>query len=282
MKSSAQKSDLLAPVRWLVFAAAGFVLNLPVIATLITSFKSPGEISANPGLITVVPTLQNYVAIFDMADRFDILHFLWNSLVAASIGTLLALLLAFPAAYAVARLDAGRKWLFPITANIGAIPLIIFAIPLYMMYQQMHLLDTRLGLALILAIVNLPLTLVLIFAAIRDLPSEIEEAARLDGVSTPQILIHIVAPLCRATIAASLVLGFITAWNEFLFGLILTTNSAVPVTVGASFFFAASGGGVQWGVAAAVMMLSTLPPVLLGLVMYRSIGQSMAGGAVKG
>jgi multiple sugar transport system permease protein len=276
------KRDALAPLRWLVFAVAGFALNLPVIATLLTSLKSPAEISANPGFLISAPTFQNYASIFDMADRFDILHFLWNSLIAAAIGTVLALLLAFPAAYAMARLGAGRKWLFPVTANIGAIPLIIFAIPLYMMYQQLYLLDTRLGLGLILGIVNLPLTLVLIFAAIRDLPPEIEEAARLDGASIPQIIIHIIAPLCRATIAASLVLGFITAWNEFLFGLILTTNSAVPVTVGASFFFAASGGGVQWGVAAAVMMLSTLPPVLLGLVMYRSIGQSMAGGAVKG
>ena len=78
------------------------------------------------------------------------------------------------------------------------------------------------------------------------------------------------------------IFGFITAWNEFLFGLMLTTNKAVPMTVGASFFFAANGGGVQWGVASAVMTLGALPPALLGLLMYRQISGSMTSGAVKG
>jgi multiple sugar transport system permease protein len=78
------------------------------------------------------------------------------------------------------------------------------------------------------------------------------------------------------------VLAFIYSWNEFLFGLMLTTSAAVPATVGASFFFSASGGGVQWGVAAAVMILSVTPPLILGLAAYRLIGQSMTAGAVKG
>jgi multiple sugar transport system permease protein len=276
------KRDRLAAFRWLVFGFAALAMNLPVIVTFVTSLKSPAEISANPGLLVTQPTLMNYVKIFDMADRFDILHFLWNSLVASVIGTALALVIALPAAYAMVRLGVWRTWLLPLVGNIGAIPLIIFAIPLYMMYQQLMLLDTRLGLGLILAIVNLPLTLIMISAAIAEIPVEIEEAAKLDGANTYRVLWHVVTPLCRAAIASALVLGFITAWNEFLFGLILTTNSAVPVTVGASFFFAASGGGVQWGVAAAVMMLSTLPPVLLGLMMYRQIGRSMTGGALKG
>ena len=118
------------------------------------------------------------------------------------------------------------------------------------------LLDTRLGLGLILTIVNLPLALVILVNAIRDLPAELDEAALMDGASRTQILLRVVTPLCRPAIVTSLIFGFITAWNEFLFGLMLTTSKAVPVTVGASFFFAASGGGVQWGVASAVMIVS--------------------------
>jgi multiple sugar transport system permease protein len=79
-----------------------------------------------------------------------------------------------------------------------------------------------------------------------------------------------------------MVLGFVYAWNEFLFALMLTTRNAVTTTVGASFFFSASGGGVRWGIAAAVMVLSVLPPMVLGLLLYRRIGQSLAAGAVKG
>jgi len=269
-------------LRWTIYVLAVLILNFPVIATLITSLKSDGEITTNPSLWIVNPTLANYAAIFGMADRFDILHFLWNSAVASFIGAALSILLAFPAAYAMVRLGTARSWLLPLVVNLRAIPLIIFAIPIYLMYQQISLLDTRFGLALILCLVNVPLVLVLLATSVADLPIEVEESARVDGASTFWLLIYIVAPMSLNVIAASSVLAFIYSWNEFLFGLMLTTSEATPVSVGASFFFAASGGGVRWGVAAAVMMLATLPPLLLGLFMYRQIGKSMTAGAVKG
>ena len=197
-------------------------------------------------------------------------------------GSFFAIALSFPAAYAIVRLKVGQRWLLPGVTNLRAIPLIIFSIPIYLIYQRLSLLDTRFGLSLILCLVNLPLVLVLIANAIRELPMEIEEAALVDGASTLSVLWRIVLPLTAPTIASSLILAFIYAWNEFLFGLMLTTQSAVPITVGASFFFAASGGGVQWGTAAAVMILSILPPLVLSLLAYRYIGRSLTAGAVKG
>ena len=276
------RKPLINMLRWLVFAVAVLAMNFPVISTLVTSLKGDAEISSSASLWIKQPTLANYAAIFDMADRFDIVHFLLNSLIASLIGSALAIILAFPAAYAMVRFGTGQKWLMPLVVNLRAIPLIIFAIPIYLMYQQVGLLDTRLGLALILCLVNVPLVLVLFAASIADLPIEIEDAARVDGASTLKLLIYVVAPMSLNIIAASSVLAFIYSWNEFLFGLMLTTSSATPVSVGASFFFAASGGGVRWGVAAAVMILATLPPLLLGLIMYRQIGKSMTAGAVKG
>ncbi len=273
---------LVAASRWLVFLLAVLVLNFPVIDTVVTSFKSEAEIGENPSLMIEHPTLANYAAVFAIADRFDILHYLANSLVEAFLGTALALALAVPAAYAIGRFGVGRRWLFAPVVNLRAIPLIIFSIPIYLMYQQAGLLDTRFGLALILCLVDLPLVLVLAAGAVREVPLELEEAARIDGASNWAVLRRVVLPLLRPTLAACAVLGFVTAWNEFLFGLMLTTRAAVPVTVGASFFFAATGGGVRWGVAAAVMMLSTLPPLLLGLLFYRHLGRSMTAGAVKG
>jgi len=273
---------LLDALRWLVFAAAAFAMNFPVISTFVTSLKGEAEISASPSLWIQRPTFDNYRAIFAMQDRFDILHFLGNSLVASLLGSVFAILLAFPAAYGMVRNEVGRKWLLPLVVNLRAVPLIIFAIPIYLMYQNLALLDTRLGLALILCLVNVPLALVLFATAIAELPLEIEEAARVDGADTRRLLIHVVAPMSLNIIAATTVLAFIYSWNEFLFGLMLTTSRATPVSVGASFFFAASGGGVRWGVAAAVMILATLPPLLLGLTMYRWIGRSMTAGAVKG
>ncbi len=273
---------VVAALRWVVLAVAIAALNAPVIVTLITSFKSDAEIAENPSLTIDHPTLTNYTRIFAMADRFDIVHYLSNSLIEAALGTLFALALALPAAYGMVRFRVGLAWLFPGVVNQRAIPLIIFAIPIYLMFQAVGLLDTRFGLALIMCLVNLPLVLVLLVNAVREVPAELDEAARIDGAGTWAILVRIVLPLVRPMMASATVLAFIYAWNEFLFGLILTTRDAVPVTVGASFFFSASGGGVRWGVAAAVMMLSTLPPLLLGLFAYRHIGRSLTAGAVKG
>jgi multiple sugar transport system permease protein len=275
-------NPFIMSLRVAVFVIAAFILNFPYIATVVTSLKTDAEISANPSLAVLHPTLANYRRIAEIGDRFDIVGYLFNSLVAASLGSLLAALLAFPAAYAMVRYKVGETWLLPIVANLRAIPLIVFAIPIYLVYQQLSLLDTRIGLALILCLVNLPLVLVLMVSEIRVVPIEIEEAARVDGAGTIAILLRIVAPLTVRTIASSLILAFIYSWNEFLFGLMLTTQRAVPVTVGASFFFSASGGGVRWGVAAAVMVVSTLPPLVISLAAYRYIGRSLTAGAVKG
>lgn len=270
------------PLRWMVFGLAAFVMNFPILATLITAFKSPAEVSRNPSLWIEAPSLENFATVLTVSDRLNIYHYLWNSTVAALIGAVLPMIVAFPLAWAMVRRGVGKGVLFPLVVNLRALPLIIFAIPLYMMYSVMGLLDTRLGLGLILAVVNLPLTLMLLVNAVAEIPAEIEEAAHMDGARLPRLLLRVVLPLCRPALITTFIFGFITAWNEFLFGLMLTTREAVPTTVGASFFFATSGGGVQWGVAAAVMVVAALPPLALGLVMYRRISGSMVAGAVKG
>ncbi|WP_216825816.1 carbohydrate ABC transporter permease [Ruegeria sp. EL01] len=247
-----------------------------------TAFKGPNEVNRNASLWVEAPTLENFATVLTISDRLNVYYYLWNSLSAVLIGAILPMVVAFPLAWPMVRRGYGRSILFPIIVNLRALPLIVFAIPLYMMYATLGLLDTHLGLGLILAIVNLPLTLMLLVNAIADLPIELEEAARMDGARTGGLLIRVVLPLCRPALITTFVFGFITAWNEFLFGLMLTTSEAVPMTVGASLFFATSGGGVQWGVASAVMIVAALPPLLLGLIMYRRITGSMVAGAVKG
>lgn len=273
---------MMTALRWLVLVAASLAMNFPVLVTLVTSFKSARELSVNPGLWISEPTLENYRKVLAETDRFDIYAYLLNSLAAALIGSGLALALAVPAAYALARSEVGRKSLLPLVINLRAVPLVIFAIPLYMIYQWLGLLDTRLGLGLILAVVNLPLAVVVLVNAAADIAPELDEAARMDGAGPWRTLASVILPLLRPALVTTFIFGFITAWNEFLFGLMLTTRDAVPATVGASFFFAASGGGVQWGTASAVMILGALPPALIGLLMYKRISGSMTAGAVKG
>jgi len=258
-------------LRGFVFVVAAFLLNFPVIAILVTSFKTPAEIASNPGFFVQAPTLMHYIQILSDISRFNIYAYLFNSTVAAFMGSVFALMLALPAAYAMVRCETGRRYLLPLIANLRAVPLVVFAIPLYMMFQLAGLLDTRLGLGLVLTIVNLPLILVLMVNAIAQMPVEIDEAARLDRARVVTILLVIVRPVIFPAIVTAFIFGFITGWNEYLFGLMLTTRHGVPVTVGASFFFSASGGGVQWGAACAVMVIGALPPVILGMFFYRHL-----------
>ena len=114
-----------------------------------------------------------------------------------------------------------------------------------MVCATVGMLDTRFGLGLILAVVNLPLPLKLMVNAVADLRVELEEAARGDDARLPRLSWKIVLPLCRPALIAVFIFSSITAWNDFLFGLIPTTSDAVPMTVGALFFCATSGGSVQ-------------------------------------
>ncbi len=266
-------------LRWLIFVAVAFILNLPILATFMTSFKKTADINAFPPVWIFRPTLDHYFEVL-RAENTDYLGNILNSISVASMGTLLAIVLCLPAAYAIVRFQTGASWLLPIVTNIRALPLIIFAIPFYFMYQLFGLLDTRIGLALVMAIINIPLALVMLVGFLQDIPLDLDEAARVDGASTFKILLFIIVPVALPILTAVAMLSFIYSWNEFLFGLILTTKKAVPVTVGATFFV--TSYGVKWGQTAAAMVFGILPPLVLGLFAYPYIGRSMLSGAVKG
>lgn len=265
--------------RWTVFVVAAFLFNLPLLLTLLTSLKTTAQISASPPIWFFTPTFQHYQDVLS-GTTLAFPRFLFNSVSIALIGTVLAIGVTLPAAYSMARFGLASRTLLPFVTNLRTIPLIIFAIPFYLMFQFLGLLDTRFGLGLIAALINLPLALVLFVGFLQDFPVEIEEAARVDGASTMQIFLLIVTPLSRGVITAVAILSFIYSWNEFLFGLILTTQNATPVTVGATFFV--TSFGVRWGQTAAAMILSVLPPAILGVLSYRYLARALVAGAVKG
>ncbi len=265
--------------RWLLFVVAAFVFNFPILATLLTSLKTTADINASPPVWLFSPTLEHYRTVL-RDPTVDFLHYIVNSTLIAAGGTVLALLLCLPAAYAVVRLKAGRRTLVPLVLSLRAIPLVVFAIPIYLLFQATGLLDTRTGLSFIACLIGLPVALLVLVGWLRELPLELEEAARVDGAGTAGVLRHVILPLARPALLAVVVLTFIGAWNEFLFGLILSTKNAVPVTVGATFFI--TSWGVKWGATAAAMSMSILPPLVLGFVAYRFLGKAILGGALKG
>ena len=272
---------MINALRWIVFAVAALAMNFPVIVTLVTSFKSARELSINPGLWINQPTFENYLRVLTQTDRFNIYSYLWNSTVASLIGTGLAILLAFPAAYAIARSEVGKHTLLPVVINLRAVPLIIFAIPLYMMYQFLGLLDTQLGLGLILTIVNTPLALVILVNAISDVPLELDEAARVDGASSWQIMVSIIRPVVRPALVTTFIFGFITAWNEFPLVLVLNKDPATgTLPLWLSQFQTQFGD--DWGATMAAASIFAVPILVLFLFLQRKAVGGLTSGAVKG
>jgi multiple sugar transport system permease protein len=265
--------------RWLIFGVVALVINLPILSTVMTSFKKTGDINTSPPVFLFEPTLKHYAEVL-RSGRTDFPSYILNSLVIGTGGSLIAILVSFPAAYAIVRHGVGRSWLLPLVTNIRTLPLIIYAIPIYLMYQLVGLLDSWTGMILISATISIPVALVFFVGFMQDLPLDLDEAGKLDGASQSDILWKIIFPLSRPILVAVLFLSFITSWNEFLFGLILTTKVAVPVTVGATFFV--TSYGIKWGATAAAMTLGILPPLVLGMFAYPYIGKSMLSGAVKG
>lgn len=271
------RAFLLGAARWVVLVLVVVIFNIPVIFTVVTSLKKTADINAFPPTWLFQPTLEHFVEVLTDA-ALDFPRYILNSIVIALGGTLLVIAISFPAAYAIARLGRGRIVL-PIVTNLRSIPLIIFAIPFYILFQAVGLLDTQLGLALITCLINLPLVLLLFIGFLQDLPLELDEAARVDGARTWNILHRIIIPLSRPILFSAGILSFIYGWNEFVFALILSTRNATPVTVGATLFI--TSWGVRWGATAAAMVLSVLPPMVLGLFSYRFLGQMALSSAVK-
>jgi len=255
------------------------ITNLPLLATIATSLKTPAQISSSPPLLFFVPTLRNYREIL-LSPTLHFAIYLRNSFGLALLGTLFAIVLTIPAAYGMVRYGIGKKFLLPFVTNLRTFPLIIFAIPFYFMFQLVGLLDTVFGLALLACLINLPLSLVVLVSFFQDLPIELEEAAFVDGASTFQTMRMIILPLATTVLASISVLSFIYAWNEFLFGLILTTKNATPVTVGATFFI--TSFSIKWGETAAAISLSVLPPVIIGILSFRYLTKALLAGAIKG
>ena len=196
----------------------------------------------------------------------------------------LSVIFAFLAAYAFARIDVpGRSfllWLFVITM---ALPEIATIIPLYRVMAKAGLLDTIIGLVLVMASVLTPFTVWVLVAFIQQVPYEIEEAAIIDGANLPQRLIRIVIPLTRPAIVTMLVINFINGWNNLLYPLTFSaTDQSKTLSVAITEIYQVSGPwGPPWELISALGMTMVIPTVLLVLVAQRAIVRGLTRGAIK-
>jgi multiple sugar transport system permease protein len=204
-----------------------------------------------------------------------------NSFIVALGSTVLVVLIGTPAAYAFARYRMrGRDDLFLFVLATRMAPPVCLVIPFYLIYAQIGLLDTHIGLVIAYLTFNLSFYVWVLSSFCRDLPVEIEEAAMVDGYPHWQVMMKISLPLLRPGIVATAVLCFIFAWNEFLFAFMLggRTVTTLPVSIPTLI----STTGVRWGEMAIIGFVALLPVLVAVFLLQRHIVRGLTLGAVKG
>ncbi len=263
---------------WLPLTIGVLLLVLsPVVWLLMMSFKTEVDALAMPPKLIFVPTLENYSGLLEA--RF--LRPLLNSVVVATVTTVLSLALGVPAAYALSR---GRAWAtggiaFWILATRMAPP-IAFAIPFFLAYRTIGWLDTLSGLIVIYLTFNLSLVIWLMRAFFDGIPVSLEEAAWIDGASLGQTIRAVVLPLTAPGIAASAILCFLAAWNDFFFALVLTRSSAMTAPVAIVNFMHYAGW--DWGRITAGSIIVALPVIAFAVPVRRYLVSGLTAGALKG
>jgi multiple sugar transport system permease protein len=256
-------------------------LGFPLLWMLSVSFKGPRElVELHPSLIPSDPTLENYRIAFT---ENDLVRSALNSLKVAVLTSLLTTAIGLPAAYVLAR----RPGIFS-RVGLGWIllsqmfPLILIIIPLFLLLRDLKLTDTHTGLVLVYIVWALPFVLWMLYAYVRGIPPDLEEAAAVDGASRFQVLVGIIAPLLAPGVVVTALFAFITAWNEFFFALVLLQSAALTTLPLRLAQFVGIEGIVRLGPLAASALLATLPSLALFLVIQRWLTRGLLSGAVKG
>jgi multiple sugar transport system permease protein len=241
-------------------------------------------IAAPPKLI-FAPTLDNYLALFGIArgglvSSSAFLSYFKNSLILSVGSVLISLILGLPAAYALARLRFAAKESLAFTyLSFRFVPEVTIILPLYVIYQKLHLYNTFIGLILVYQLISLPLMIWMLRSYFEEIPLAIEQAARTDGYSWGGAFFRLVLPLTAPGIAATVILAFIFCWNNFVFGLMLGGVNTQPVTVGLLSFMGTNE--VQWGLMAAATVIAVVPEMIMALAVQRYMIRGLTFGAVK-
>ncbi len=260
---------------FLVGWGAALLLFFPIAWMVMTSFKSETE-AILPSL-TFSPTLSSYAEVFARANYFS---FALNSVVISVGGTVLALAFAIPAAYAMAfhptkRTRGTLLWML----STKMLPPVGVLVPIYLLFRTVGLLDTRSGLVMIYALMNLPIVIWMLFTFYKDVPGEILEAGRMDGARTWGEVWFLLLPLTLPGVASTGLLSLILCWNEAFWSLNLTSSSAAPLTAFIASF--SSPEGLFFAKLSAASTMAVAPILVFGWFSQRQLVQGLTFGAVK-
>lgn len=271
---------------WAIAIVVVLIWSLfPVLSILMNSFKPASEFAGGGGSFAPRSfTWENYEMIFTGGARDLFLPALRNSIGVTLIATAVAVVLATLCAYAIARLDFPGKRIILITAlAVSMFPVVSIVTPLFNVWRQIGLYDTWLGLILPYLSLTLPISIWTLAAFFQQIPWDLERAAQVDGATSFQAFRKVIVPLAAPGVFTTAIIAFFIAWNDFVFGIGLTsTSTARPVPAALAFFTGASQFEDPAGAISAAAIIVTIPVILLVLAFQRQIVAGLTQGAVKG
>ncbi|MEQ8701142.1 MAG: carbohydrate ABC transporter permease [Bauldia litoralis] len=277
------RSALLA----VAYAALAFFVLFPIVWILMMSFKDFGDIIAYPPRFLFTPTLANFEEILlgsaaeqAAGETPEFLHNLLNSIIISGGAVIVSALIGVPAAFALARgVLRGSVHIRFTFLSFRFAPELAIILPLFVIYKQVGLYDSYVGMILVNQLITLPLVILITTGFFREIPIEIEEAAVLDGAGIWMTLTKVLVPIVMPGIASAMIIAFIFSWNNLVFGLVLAGGETRPVTVG--ILQAMTFDQIKWGLMAAAAMVAAVPGMIAAVWFQKQIIRGLTLGAVK-
>jgi sorbitol/mannitol transport system permease protein len=258
--------------------AVGMVIFFPIFWIFVLSFKTEGDAISTPlEVLTSAWTLESYAVVQDRSDYFK--HFT-NSVIIAVGSTLLGVLVAVPAAWSMAFVPSKRtRGILMWMLSTKMLPAVGVLYPIYLLFIEMGLLDSRTGLVVVLMLINLPIIVWMLYTYFREIPVEILEAARMDGASLRSELLYVLTPMAIPGIASTVLLNVILAWNEAFWTLNLTAAKAAPLTAFIASY--SSPEGLFYAKLSAASVMAITPILIMGWFSQKQLVRGLTFGAVK-
>src|SRR5262245_1910472 len=273
MKRSFHKKVAITLLAW----SAAILMFFPILWMLLAGFKTEIDAITTPPLLLFEPTLENYEAV---QQRANYIKSATNSVLISGGATLLALAFSIPAAYAMAFFPTRRTrstllWML----STKMLPPVGVLVPIYILFRDFGLIDTRIGLTLVYSLINLPIVVWLLYTFFKEVPREILEAGRMDGATSRQELLFLLMPLTLPGVVSTALLSIILCWNEAFWSLNLTTVDAAPLTAFIASFSAPEG--LFWAKLSAASTMAIAPILIFGWLSQRQLVRGLTFGAVK-
>lgn len=271
-----QRKQVIKAVQVTLILLATFIMLVPILWIFMAAFKNHIDVFQLKLFFT--PTLANFAEVF--RSPYDLGDKLLNSSIVAFVTVLIAIPIATMAAYSFSRFRLkGETAMLVVILATQFVPAVVIILPFFVMFRDIGLLDTRLGLILVNLAIVMPFAIWMIKGFIDGIPLDTEEAAMVDGSSRLQVILNIVLPMAAPGLLTAGIFCFIIAWNEFLFALILTTRDAVTLPIGLALFRAEEGD--LWNLLSAAGIIIMVPMFVLALLIRKYFVQGMTMGAVR-